>query len=297
MKTKNNKAIPTDKAKQNLVDNGFKVIEIHNHGYIALKGVYGDDSKPAEVARLTSSSKGKKFRNLIRHLIRNRHSTPIEFCGIEFEVALPIFVERQWVRHRMATTNEVSGRYSELPCETWDLLEEYCVYGPQGNANRQGSSDIPLPPDVAKEIARRYKKVQEDAINTYNWAVEQGLTLERARTILPLSIYTRKAWKTDLHNLFHFMQLRMDSHAQSEIREYAFAVAQLVKENFPELYQAFEDYRLNALCFSAPELKLIKKFIYLNQLIEHIEKEEPPENMGKTEYLDFIVKLKKWRNL
>jgi len=297
MKTENNKAKPVNNAKQELIESGFQVIDVGNLGYVALKGVYGSDEKPAKVARLTSSSEGKKFRHLIRHLIRNYHSTPIEFNIMEFEVAMPIFVERQWIRHRMATTNEVSGRYSELPCENWELLEEFCVYGPQGNANRQGSSNIPLPPDIAKEIAQRYAKVQQDAKETYEWAVNQGLTLERARVILPLSTYTRKAWTTDLHNLFNFLQLRLDSHAQSEIREYAEAVATLVKQNFPELYQAFEDYRLNAIGFSAPELKYLKEKIYLNQIIEHIKDSPKLTGFGKTEVDDFIKKLEKWKKL
>lgn len=297
MKTKNNKAKPVSNAKQELIESGIQVIDIGNLGYVALKGVYGDDEKPAKVARLTSSSEGKKFKNLIRHLIRNYHSTPIEFNIMEFEVALPIFVERQWVRHRMATTNEVSGRYSELPCENWELIEEHCVYGPQGDANRQGSSNIPLPPDVSKEIVRRYAKVQKEAKEAYEFAVNKGLTLERARVILPLSTYTRKAWTTDLHNLFHFLRLRLDSHAQAEIRAYADAIAQLVRQNFPVLYQAFEDYRLNAIGFSGPELKYLKEKIYLNQIIKDIENSPKLKGFGKTETVDFVNKLRKWQLL
>lgn len=297
MKIENNKAKPVTNAKQELIESGIQVIDVGNLGYVALKGVYGDDEKPAKVARLTSSSEGKKFQHLIRHLMRNYHSTPIEFNIIELEIALPIFVERQWVRHRTATTNEVSGRYSELPCENWELIEEHCVYGPQGDSNRQGSSDIRLPSDIAQEIVRRYAKVQQDAKETYEWAVKQGLTLERARVILPLSTYTRKAWTTDLHNLFGFLKLRLDSHAQAEIRAYAEAVAELVKQNFPVLYQAFEDYRLNAIGFSAIELKYLKEKIYLNQIIEDIKNTPKLKGFGKTERVDFINKLEKWRKL
>jgi len=255
------KARSLEEAKKNLRDDHYTVIDVDKHGYVALKGLYGHDGTPAEVARLTSSSEDKEIENLTRYLLRERHTTPFEFIDMDFEIACPIFVERQWIRHRTANTNEMSARYSELPCEIWEIPEDRIVGIPKGpGANRQGSGDL-LPEENRIAIRKIFEESQQRSVEEYKKLIELGLTLELARVVLPFGVYTRKEWKMDMHNLLHFIQLRTDSHAQKEIQNYANAVAFLVKENFPIIYKAFENYRLNAISFSEYEIELLGKLV------------------------------------
>lgn len=287
------KATNLTEAKQELITNGFKVTSIGKYGYVALTGHFGSDHHIAETARLTSGSKGKDDESLIRYLLRKRHTSPFEFCMVELETALPIFVERQWIRHRTGKTNEVSARYSQLPGEIFELTEDRIVYAPEANHNRQGSGEK-FPEGAFAWFQERYNFSTENAVNTYNEFIEKGMAPEVARMHLPLSTFTRKRWQCDLHNLLHFLGLRVDVHAQKEIRDYANAVADFVKELFPITFKAFEDYRLNALTLSAQEIEILKQLIETSDLVNLVDFEElPGERLGKTELIEFKAKLER----
>lgn len=282
-------------AKQELINQGFKVTSIGKYGYVALLGHYGNDHKIADTARLTSGSKGKDDESLIRYLLRKRHTSPFEFCLVDLEIALPIFAERQWIRHRTGKTNEISARYSQLPGEIFELSTERIVYAPEANHNRQGSGEQ-FPEGEWSYFQERYNFSTENAVNTYNEFIDKGMAPEVARMHLPLSTFTRKRWQCDLHNLLHFLGLRVDVHAQKEIRDYANAVADFVKELFPISYKAFEDYRLNSVTFSAQEIEILRELIGVSDSKWNIQRRFenlPGEKLGKTELTEFKLKLEK----
>lgn len=287
------KATSLTQAKQDLLSKNIPLIEIDEFGYVALIGYYGSDDHICEVARLTSGSSSKDNESLIRYLLRKRHSSPFEFCLIELEVALPIFVERQWVRHRMSGTNEVSARYSELPGEVWQIPNDRIAHSPQASVNRQGSGSLfeESQHDFFKE---RYAFSTESAVNTYQEFISKDMAPEIARTCLPLSTYTRKRWKCDLHNLLHFLGLRIDVHAQKEIRDYANAVAKFTKDLFPITYKAFEDYRINTVSFSKIEIKILESYLANEiefNMIPNLDNDS--DKLGKTEMTEFKAKLRK----
>mgnify|MGYP001206641702 CR=1 FL=1 len=281
-------------AKQDLKNKNIPFTEIGLYGYVALIGHYGSDEHICEVARLTSSSTSKNNESLIRYLMRKRHSSPFEFCNIEFEVALPIMSERQWIRHRTGKTNEVSARYSELPGEVWNLPDDRIVMAPQVNENRQGSGDE-FPNDEKPWFKEKYDFSTQNAINIYREFLEKGMAPEIARSHLPLSTFTRKRWSCDLHNLLHFLGLRMDPHAQKEIRDYADAVAHYTKQLFPITYKAFEDYRLNAITFSATEIELLRSWID-SDVLNVVNESHVYGKLGKTELIEFKAKLERLLN-
>jgi thymidylate synthase (FAD) len=174
-------------------------------------------------------------------------------------VKLPIFVARQWIRHRTANVNEYSGRYSEMKDEFYTPAVQ--DIRPQSVSNKQGRSDETLPDGMAEQAAQAFKKGQDDAYAQDQEFLEQGIAREIARINLPVSNYTEWYWKIDLHNLFHFLRLRIDAHAQYEIRVFAEAIAELVKPFVPHAWEAFEDYILNAHRLTAPEIKVMKHLL------------------------------------
>ncbi|QLH53284.1 MAG: Thymidylate synthase ThyX [Candidatus Kapaibacterium sp.] len=222
----------------------------------------GGDESIVQAARV-SYGRGTKTvsedRNLIRYLMRHCHTSPFEMVEYKFHIKLPIFVARQWIRHRTANVNEYSGRYSVMP-------DEFYVPSPedvrtQSKTNKQGRSDEPIPEEIANEFIQDLQETQNLLYEKYNNYLSKEIARELARINLPLSTYTEWYWKIDLHNLFHFLELRLHPTAQYEIREYAKIIAQIVKETCPIAYQAFEDYRLNSVTFSAVELKILKNMI------------------------------------
>ncbi len=239
-----------------LLDKEFKVL---NYGFVRLIDYMGGDNAIVQAARVSYGEGTKKVsedRGLIRYLLRHKHTTPFEMVEFKFHVKLPIFVARQWIRHRSANVNEYSGRYSVM-------REEFFLPGPddlryQSTVNKQGRSDKEVPAEVAQQIIDYLKKSQSDAYAKYSEMVDDGLARELARINLPLSLYTEWYWKIDLHNLFHFLRLRMDSHAQREIQEYAIIMADMVKAVCPVAYEAFIDYTVDSTNFSGPELKILK---------------------------------------
>lgn len=239
-----------------------KEISCLDKGFVRLIDVMGDDDAIVQAARVSYGAGTKRVtedRGLIRYLLRHLHTTPFEMVEFKFHIKLPIFVARQWIRHRTANVNEYSGRYSEMKDEFYvPSLEQI---RPQSTTNKQGRSDLTLPPDVAAQIASRMEATQRGLYDEYQSLLGEDLARELARINLPVSNYTEWYWKIDLHNLFHFLRLRIDPHAQYEIRVYGEAMAELVKQVVPIAWEAFEDYILHSTKFSRNELTALASML------------------------------------
>ncbi len=232
-------------------------------GFVRLVDFMGSDDSIVQAARVSygkGTKKRSEDRGLIRYLLRHSHTTPFEMVEFKFHVKLPIFVARQWIRHRTANVNEYSGRYSVMEDEFYVPRNEDIHF--QSKLNKQGRDDS-AQGEPSEELRKKFSEssleIQGRAYSEYLEFVEADLARELARINLPVSNYTQWYWKIDLHNLFHFLRLRMDSHAQYEIRVFAQAMADIVKEVTPIAYAAFEDYSLNAIKFNQGELKLMQK--------------------------------------
>lgn len=243
-------------------DDESKVIRVLNHGFVRLVDHMGDDNSIVQAARV-SYGQGTKMvnedRGLIRYLLRHLHTTPFEMVEFKFHVKLPIFVARQWIRHRTANVNEYSGRYSVMSNEFY--VPSADQIRAQSENNKQGRVDTAFPSDSAERIIDAMTSQQSDAYSNYQSLLDENLAREIARINLPVSNYTEWYWKIDLHNLFHFLRLRIDAHAQYEIRVYGEAIAELVKPIVPHAWEAFEDYILHAERFSRLELKALKSML------------------------------------
>lgn len=234
-----------------------KEIKCLDHGFVRLVDYMGSDAAIVQAARV-SYGKGTKNtsedRGLIRYLLRHRHTTPFEMVEFKFHCKLPIFVARQWIRHRTANVNEYSGRFSEMSKDFY--LPEPQVIATQSRGNKQGRDAI-LSAEQA-ELVRNILKHDYDTVQgDYSRLLEMDVARELARLGLSVANYTEWYWKIDLHNLLHFLGLRLDAHAQYEIRVFAEAMAQIVKDTAPFTYEAFEDYLLNSIRLSAQEIKAI----------------------------------------
>ena len=231
------------------------------HGYIVLVDYMGNDAAIVQAARV-SYGKGTKAvrddRGLIRYLMRHRHTTPFEMVEFKFLVRLPIFVARQWIRHRMASVNEYSARYSVVPDEYEVPAAEEVRH--QSTRNRQGRGD-PLPGAVVEQFRADLERVSKDAYTSYSRALEAGVARETARLLLPVAYYTQWYWKSDLWNLFHFLSLRLDPHAQEEIRLYAAEMAKITRLVAPAAYEAFEDFSLESLSLSRAERVAVRALL------------------------------------
>jgi thymidylate synthase (FAD) len=263
-----------------------KAIKCLDHGFIVLKDVMGNDETIVESARVsygTGTKKVSETRGLIRYLMRHYHSTPFEMVEFRFLCKMPIFVARQWVRHRTANINEYSGRYSVM-CDEFYVPELHNIL-PQSTINNQGrGGNIDFQNQHAAQLLIEqsnescYNKYQrllgmENNVPVINGSDKRsfttdfdGIAREIARGVLNVNNYTEWYWKCDLHNIFNFMRLRKDTHAQYEIRVYANAMAELVKKQLPIAYEAFEDYILHAKHFSRAEMDILK--ILLGELTE-----------------------------
>ncbi len=217
-----------------------------DHGFVVLVDYMGNDNAIVQAARVSyglGTKSARDDRGLIRYLMRHRHTTPFEMVELKFLVKLPIFVARQMVRHRTVSLNEVSYRYSVAPDEFHVPASEAIAV--QSKRNRQGRAEK-LPPEQASAFQAEVRRLSQDAYRAYEKALEQGTARELARIVLPVNFYTQWYWKINLHNLFHFLSLRLDAHAQEEIRLYAQAMVPAVKAVTPVAYQAFEDFVLGA---------------------------------------------------
>ncbi len=239
-----------------ILDKQFDVLD---HGFVRLIDYMGSDAAIVQAARVSYGDGTRKVsedRGLIRYLMRHRHTSPFEMVEFKFHVKLPIFVARQWIRHRTANVNELSGRYSVMK-EEFYIPDEDNIR-PQSSDNKQGRASEMAPEDLCRRFVEYLNKSQKDAYSNYQKFVGDDLAREIARINLPLSLYTEWYWKIDLHNLFHFLRLRLDPHAQLEIRLYAEIMADMVKTVCPVACEAFEDFILNSVTFSGPELEILK---------------------------------------
>ena len=251
----------------------YEAIPVLDHGFIRVVDYMGDDTSIVQAARVSYGKGTKKVNTdagLIKYLMRHWHSTPFEMCEIKYHVKLPIFIARQWIRHRTANVNEYSARYSILDKEFYLPTPENLAA--QSQSNRQGRGDV-IKGGQAKEVLdllksdaeRTYKNYEEMLNERYDGSIidekKSGLARELARMNLTLNTYTQWYWKTDLLNLMNFLRLRADDHAQYEIRAYADAMLDTLKKWVPTTYEAFMDYRVGGTEVSAKGKSIIKKLI------------------------------------
>jgi len=235
-----------------------------NDGFVCLVDCMGDDSSIVQAARVSYGEGTKKVsddRTLIRYLLRHRHTTPFEMAEVKILVRVPMDCWRQWIRHRTANVNEYSTRYSLAIDATQATLPE--EWRTQSESNRQGSEGF-LPADVGRNLTQSELEFQQAARKLYEDRIAAGVAREQARKDLPLCTYTEAYWKVDLHNLLHFLALRMDSHAQFEIREYARTIGEkIIQPLFPVAWEAFIDYRMQAAHLSRLEIGVIQRLAAL----------------------------------
>ncbi|HCI16054.1 MAG: FAD-dependent thymidylate synthase [Candidatus Marinimicrobia bacterium] len=234
-------------------------IKCLDKGFVRLVDSMGGDDAIVQAARVSygqGTSKVSQDRGLIRYLMRHRHTTPFEMVEFKFHCKMPIFVARQWVRHRTANINEYSLRYSEARDEFYYPEPENIQF--QSALNKQGRSGE-VPPELKQKVLEYFKENSERSFALYQELNEAGVARELARSLLPVNIYTEWYWKNDLHNLLHFIGLRSDGHAQYEIRVFSDAMAHYVKEKAPFAWEAYQDYVVHGMRFSKIEKGLLEK--------------------------------------
>ena len=243
----------------------YQAYPVLDHGFVRVIDYMGDDAAICQAARVSYGKGTKSVQNdegLIRYLMRHWHSTPFEMCELKLHVKLPVFVARQWIRHRTANVNEYSARYSILDREFYipqpEQLAAQSVINNQGRGEALTGTEAERVLDILKGDAARCYDHYEEMISDEG---QQGLARELARMNLPANIYTQWYWKVDLHNLLHFLRLRADSHAQYEIRVYADAICKLVADWVPFAYKAFEDYRMGGAALSAGALDCVRRML------------------------------------
>lgn len=246
-------------AAEEILDREFSVLD---HGFVRLVDYNGGDQRIVQSARVSYGAGTKTYREdrgLIHYLLRNAHTSPFEQVNLTFHTKMPIFVARQWVRHRTARLNEISGRYSVMKDEFY--LPEGDAIAPQAQDNKQGRSSNGFEPREQQEIREVLAGEQRRAYAAYEELLERDVARELARINLPVSTYTEWYWQIDLHNLFHFLELRMDAHAQYEIRAYAQVILEITRLVAPASTEAFEEYRVHAVRFSRKEFAAIQSLL------------------------------------
>ena len=242
-----------------ILGHSFKVLD---DGFVRVVDYMGSDSSIVQAARVsygTGTKRVREDRALIRYLLRHAHTTPFEMCDVKLHVRVPMDIWRQWIRHRTASVNEYSTRYSvaidsaqRTPAEDWRM---------QSTGNRQGSDGV-VDRELGEMLTNREAELHRLSRDVYEHRLEMGVAREQARKDLPLSTYTEAYWKTNLHNLLHFLALRMDDHAQYEIREYARTIGEeIVAKWCPVAWEAFVDYRVNTVAFGEADLAIIEALI------------------------------------
>lgn len=261
-----NSQTDAETAHQQLVKSlRWQKFPVLDDGFVCLVDVMGDDSSVVQAARVSYGEGTKKVsddRTLIRYLLRHRHTTPFEMAEIKLLVRVPMDCWRQWIRHRTANVNEYSTRYSlaidaaqATPPEEWRT---------QADSNRQGSGAA-LPADVGQRFTDQETELQNSMRRVYQERIEGGVAREQARKDLPLATYTEAYWKIDLHNLLHFLALRMDSHAQLEIRNYATTIGEkIIRPLFPVVWEAFQDYRMQSMFLTRLDTEVIQRLTALS---------------------------------
>jgi thymidylate synthase (FAD) len=250
---------PTMTTAEEILGGYFPVLD---HGFVSLVDYMGSDDDIERAARVSygyGTRKVSQTRGLIRYLRRHMHTTPSEMVELKFHVCMPIFVARQWIRHRTANVNEYSGRYSLMPLLFY--TPDGAEFALQSADNKQGRQTAAADPSLYGEAVRRWEETRERAGEDYEWLVGQEVARELARIDLPLSTYTQWYWKIDLHNLIHFLTLRADPHAQYEIRVYAEVMAGMLKRVAPLSFEAWIDYGFAASRLSRGELAALAELI------------------------------------
>ncbi|HEY9166103.1 MAG TPA: FAD-dependent thymidylate synthase [Candidatus Kryptonia bacterium] len=263
---------------ESLKDLNIKVLD---DGFIRVVDLMGSDDAIVQAARVSYGKGTKKIsedRGLIRYLMRHRHTTPFEMCEIKFHLRVPMDCWRQWIRHRSANVNEYSTRYSiAIDATQKTKPSEWRL---QAASNRQGSQGF-LNEEAGENLSAKEEELQSLARQIYNERLDAGIAREQARKDLPLSTYTEAYWKIDLHNLLHFLELRMDEYAQFEIRQYARAIGyDVVSKWCPFTWEAFLDYRVNSLNLSRIEMEII-------QLLSCNQGDSAKELLGKYGLLNY----------
>ncbi len=268
-----------------MVDMGTKV---HKHGYVELLDHMGSDSEVVYAARMSYDQSGRKEgedRGLIRYLLRHKHTSPFEMAVVKLELKMPVFVARQWVRHRTASMNEVSARYTQLPNEMF--IPE--VFALQSTDNKQGRGDNATF-DIDSFFTVAVGEIHEKQYDLYEDMLEQGIARELARGVLPFNIYTKFVWQMNLHNLMHFLHLRLDSHAQQEIRDFAEAIESIVAELFPLCHEAFVDYVRDSYTCSRMEVELLRHIAWVHVNLHNTAELPALTQSGRLASMDAMAK-------
>ena len=263
-------------------------VKVHDHGIVNLIDVMGTDEDVEHAARISygeGTRSVSKTRQLIRYLVRHKHTSPLEMCEVKFYLKLPIFIMRQLIRHRTANVNEYSGRYSIMSDDMYLPADDYI--NKQSEVNNQGRGEEI---EYKGEVKFEYNRSYDGALHTYQNLLDLGVAREISRITLPVANYTECVWKIDLNNFFHFCKLRLDPHAQKEIRDYAEAMYFLVKPKFPLCCEAFEDYILNAVTFSQQEMNIIKDNLNGSWTMDKY-------GLSKRESKEFLEKLRSTNEL
>ena len=242
-----------------ILDKEYPVLD---HGFVRLVDYLGSDQRIVQSARVSYGAGTKTYRQdkgLINYLLRNDHTSPFEQVVFTFHLKMPIFVARQWVRHRTGRMNEISGRYSVMKEECYVPDSEHIAL--QSEDNKQGRKNEPVSAGEADEVKAALEKAYASSFEAYDGLLEKGIARELSRVALPLALYTEFYWQMDLHNLFHFLELRLDAHAQYEIRVYAEVILEIVRKVCPMAAEAFENYKLGAVTFSKKEMGALKAML------------------------------------
>ena len=273
-----------------------RYVTLYEHGFVGLLDTMGSDGDICQAARVSYGAGTKSVsdnRGLIRYLVRHKHTSPLEMAEVKFHIKLPIFVMRQLIRHRTANLNEYSARYSILSNEFY--IPDNDAIAPQSSNNKQGRAGD-LTDGLKQEVKNLMYKAMESAHGAYQTLLGEtpmstdssvgmfeGIARELARIVIPVSVYTECYWKCDLHNFFHFARLRMDSHAQKEIRDYANVMYNLVKPYFPFAAEAFEDYILNSRTLSRMDILVLQ-----DMLAGKFVSDPDHYGMSKREYKELV---------
>jgi len=242
-----------------ILDKEFPVLD---KGFVRLIDYMGGDQRVVQAARVSYGPGTKTVREdaaLIDYLVSHQHTSPLEQVVLTFHCKMPIFVARQWMRHRTARINEISGRYSVMTDEFY--LPPAETIKRQSRDNRQGRDQEDIPPELCAQVLHILREGQKRAYQDYETLLRDDIARELARINLPLSLYTQWYWQIDLHNLLHFLELRLDPHAQWEIRQYASTMAEITRKVAPLTYAAFERHILNAVHFSGKELAALVRLL------------------------------------
>lgn len=237
-------------------------LPVPSNGFVRLVDYMGSDQSIVQAARVSYGAGTKSVREdrgLIRYLMRHDHTTPFEMVVLKFHIKAPIFVIRQWIRHRTASVNEESARYSIMKEEFHEPA--WADVGFQSKDNKQGRSPDEVPQELVQRFLAFLKEDRETAYAHYEEFLQNNVARELARIVLPLSLYSEFYWQMNLHNLLHFLRLRLDAHAQKEIRDFAQQVALCVQAVAPMAWEAFEEYKLRGASFSETELSYLKRMI------------------------------------